>query len=163
MDMLNSQTDLSKPIQNIGLLEILFSSLTGTDCFGQITTLSVLHYNFEFVLGHVDLFEIDYVGMTQVPKDLSLFNGLLSFLRRHMFNIHFLDDKLLTCGYVTDKVGLAESSLAKEFLPSIDFVFVFDYLNFHSDLYYVICYIKYVIFTYSHFQYHFYLFVGWNL
>lgn len=64
MDMLNSQTDLRKPVEHFHFSEQLISLLPLGDFGREVTTISVLHYYAEFhLVGAVDLTEADDVGV----------------------------------------------------------------------------------------------------
>jgi hypothetical protein len=114
MDMLDSKTNLSEPIEDLILIEKLFVFLFLGNCFGKISALGELHDNFEFILfGDVDFNEFDDVRMVEVFEDLGFFNGLVSLLLRHVIDVHFLDDKELIVSFSLDEIGFTKSSFSQ--------------------------------------------------
>lgn len=67
MDMLDSETNLCEPIQDLVLIKELLSFFFLGDSLGQVTALSKLHNDFEFVLfGDIDFDEFNDIGMIEV-------------------------------------------------------------------------------------------------
>lgn len=65
VNMLKSQTNLGKPIQNLILWELL--SILVLNYLSQVTSISILHDDAEFPLGrNVHISELDDVGMLQL-------------------------------------------------------------------------------------------------
>jgi hypothetical protein len=81
MNVLDSETDLCKPIKDLIFVKKLFVFLFVSDRFGEIPTFSIFHDNFEFILfGDVDLNKFDDIGVIEIFEDLRFFNGLISLL-----------------------------------------------------------------------------------
>jgi hypothetical protein len=114
VDMLNGETNLSKPIEDLAFVEELFAFLFLRDGFGEVSALGKFHDDFEFVLfGDVDFDKFDDVGMVKVFEYLCFLDGLVSLLLGHVIDVHFLDDQKLIISFSLDEVGLAESTLTQ--------------------------------------------------
>ena len=114
MNVLDSETDLCKPIKDLIFVKKLFVFLFVSDRFGEIPTFSIFHDNFEFILfGDVDLNKFDDIGVIEIFEDLRFFNGLISLLLWHVIDVHFLDDKQFAIGFSLDEVGLTKSALSQ--------------------------------------------------
>ena len=72
MHMLHAQTNLSKPIQNLGLRKV--SPFLVLDSLGQITTIGIVHHDAEVTFfGFVGFAESHNVGMIEDLENLCLF------------------------------------------------------------------------------------------
>ena len=79
--MFDGKTDLCEPIEYLIFVKEFFVFLFLCDGFRKISTLSILHYNFEFILfGDVDFDKLDDIGMIEISEDLCFFDGLISLL-----------------------------------------------------------------------------------
>ncbi len=103
MNMLDSETDLSEPVEDLILIKKFFVFLFLGDGFGEISALGEFHDDFEFILfGDVDFNEFDNVRMVKVFEYLGFFNGLVSLLLGHVIDVHLLDDKQLIVSFSLD-------------------------------------------------------------
>lgn len=133
MNVFDGKTNLRKPAKDMVLIKKLFFRFLLGDGFGEISTLCVLHHNFEFVvLGDVHFPEVDDIGMLEVTENLCLFHGFLFFLGRHVLDVHLLNDQQLVCWLVPHEISLTEGSFAQQLLFDIDFVFVLNDFNIHA-------------------------------
>lgn len=113
MDVLNTQTDLGKPAQNLLLGKVLTFFLRFLNSGGQIAAVCIFHHDVQFHFGSpIHLLEFDDIWMVQQLQDLSLLACSLLLLTRKFCNIDLFDDKHLSSLDLFDQISLPKRARA---------------------------------------------------
>ena len=85
MNVLYTETDLGKPVQDLSLFKILRLFLSLFNFRREVTLISVLHHNVQAHFGcAVDLLELDNVRVRQGLQNFGLAEGILLLLLAHV-------------------------------------------------------------------------------
>lgn len=120
VSVLDGQTNLSEPVENLVLAEVVWSSRGGF-VFGlglnfrlQVAIVAVVHNDAEFaLLGLVNFTETRYIGVIKNLKDLGLLKSLFALLLVHLTNVNLLDHSHLFIRLALDEVGNTEAASSK--------------------------------------------------
>jgi len=116
MDVLDSQSHLHEPIQNLVLTVANFAYFLLVGDLGvQITTISEVHHNAQAFFVHERLLVGDNVRMSHRFEDVDLVNGIFSLLPVHLTHVDDLHDISLSVSHRLNKDGIAETSLSNDF------------------------------------------------
>ena len=120
MYMFHAQTNLSKPIQNLGLRKV--STFLVLNSFCQITTIGIVHNDAEMTFfGFVGFAESHNIGMIEDLENLCLFQSLKSLFLRHFGNYDLLDYSKLFVRLALNKECFSKCSFSEELDLIVDF------------------------------------------
>lgn len=94
MTVLHGEADLSKPAQDLLLLQIVHATIPRLlNLFLQVAAVSIVHNYAKLTLfGFVDFFEADDVRVLEHFEDFRLLYCILLLLLRHALYVDFLND-----------------------------------------------------------------------
>lgn len=112
MDVLDGQTDLSEPVQDLRFRQHLLSLPRLLYFLAEIASIRVAHENIEVALLCLEgTLETDNIRVVQRLQNLRLPHGLIDLRLRHSHDFYLLEDQHFICVSVANQVALAVGTL----------------------------------------------------
>ena len=113
MNVSKSEAHLNEHVDDFIFFEVIFRSNLCLFCnlLTKVATICVFHYDAQFALfGSVDLIIFNNMRMFEEREKFSLFDCILLSLLANRVDIHLLNDVLLLCILLKDKICFTLSS-----------------------------------------------------
>ena len=138
MDVLERETDLSEPIEDVVFAKVVqFTAVLvpllvlGLDSSLQVAAICVIHDDTELIFPRLVNFpESDNIGMLQDLEYLGLSKGFAALLLSHFFYVDLLDDRLCPCELTVDEIRCTIRSFSQLLNFFVGLVLLFG-LRFH--------------------------------